>query len=43
MDVIFNNFGLFVNVFGYGWCGGCRIKWFGEDFRCEGDIWKFNY
>ena len=43
VDVTLNNLGLLANALGYGWCGGCRTKWSGEDFRREGDTWKSNY
>ena len=43
MDVTLNNLGLLGNLLGFGWCGGCRTVWSGEDFRRESDTWKSNY
>ena len=25
---------------GFGWCGGCRSEWVGDDFYKDGDTWK---
>ena len=43
MDMTMNNLGILANYLGYGWAGGCRTQYAGQDFRREGDTWKSNY
>ena len=43
MDITLDNLGLLANYLGYGWSGGCRGQFAGQDFLREGDTWRSHY
>ena len=42
MDLTMNDLAYLAHYLGYGWCGGCRAQYVGEDFRRKGDEWHAN-
>ncbi|XP_059147462.1 uncharacterized protein LOC131935109 [Physella acuta] len=39
MDTTMEDIAILANYLGYGWCGGCRSQYVGEDFIKNGDTW----